>query len=153
MINIKTALMLYMIDAFALNSIKSYKNKDLTSNENEFAHLSNFTYRYTRNRINKMKTTKKQRTKIIDFLSRVVDVEIDFLKSQSEGKTSPQMLMILTLDRLINIVEDKESKLFFKCFNLGSFIDMIFSDENYKDALNHHNDFLDKVLKQKIGAK
>ena len=145
--------MLYMIDSFALSSIRSFGNKELDHNENKLATLSSFAYRYTRNRINKTKTTKKQREKIISYLANNVDIEIEFLKEKCEGKSSPQILLVLALDRLVNVIQDKNAKLMFKPFDMGSYIDLIFGYKGFREPLKEHNVFLDKVLNNKIGEK
>ena len=152
MTNIKTILMLYMIDAFAYKSLKSYSFK-LSDEDHHFKRLSSIVHGYTQRRIRKIKVTKKQKAKIMSFLASCVDVEIEFLKEKCHGKSSPQMLMLIAVDRLANIIKDKDCESYFKVLNLSSYFDYIFTNKSYQQYFKDHNDFLDKVLNKKINER
>ena len=145
-IGTKTAMQIFMLESFAKNSVNSYTVEEVQSGESKFLALSVLALNFARKEIREMKLTKKQKVNITKRLKDKVDVELDFLRDEG-GKTSPQLLMLLILDRLVNISEYKRAKLYFANHKFGAYYDMVFKVDNYKEHLKKHNDFIEKALK------
>ena len=146
-IGTKTAMQIFMLESFARQSVKSYDIDDIKTNiDNKFFKLSLMATQWTHREIRNMKLTKKQKINITKRLRDKIDVELDFLKEEG-GKTSPQLLMLLILDRLVNISKYKSAKLYFVGHEFGDYYDMIFKVDDYKEHLKRHNNFIEKALK------
>lgn len=150
-INLKNLLMVFMCQEFAKMSLRTYdKSAYLDTQDHKFSMLSKIVLGFSKSYIAKSKANKKQINRLINHLSESFDVEIEFLKSKCEGTSSPQMLLVLTLDRLVNIRKDKQSMMYFKPLDLNSYTDYIYSKKEYQEKFKQHNDFLDRVLEMKI---
>jgi len=145
-IGTKTAMQIFMLESFAKNSVNSYTVEEIEKGESKFLALSVLALNFARKEIREMKLTKKQKVNITKRLKDKVDVELDFLRGEG-GKTSPQLLMLLILDRLVNISEYKPAKLYFANHKFGAYYDMVFREDDYKEHLKRHNDFIEKALK------
>ena len=144
----KIAMQLFMIEAFAKYSCASYIKEDMVDKEdNKFLSLSVAALTFARREIREIKMPKKQRERVVNRLKNKVDLELKFLREIEGGKSSPQILMLLVLDRLVNLSGYKRAKIIFRGFDFGSYYDMIFSKDNYKEHLKKHNDFIEKALR------
>ena len=146
----KKGLILSMLYGFSKSSLQSYQYNILNDDERKIALLSKAVYYHVNMKMKKIRFTKKQMNKILTFQRTKLDAELDKLSSLHDGLTSPQILMILCLDWLINIDEDKTFKALFITHPLSVYIDEIYSKDKYKRYIKSHTSFMEDVLKQTL---
>ena len=83
-----------------------------------------------------------ERQSIGKYTMSVIDNGLQKLQSLNDGKTSPQILLILAIDRLINHYNHFETKLKFCHFDISKMIDDIYSIDRYKPFIKSHSDFI-----------
>ena len=89
-----------------------------------------------------MPFSKTRKLEILNSIKKVLDPKMEELQNINNGKTSPQILMILTLDYLVKEKRHLLSRLKFGHFKLDKLIDDIYSLDRYKQYIKSHSDFI-----------
>ena len=144
--NKKYYVALSMLSGFCKSSIETYKGQALDIDEHEYYRLSIYAYSITRDLISKSRLTKKQLLKVSEYIINNVESKLQEVENLHDGKTSPQILMVLCLDYVLNISNNKKLKSLFVGFDLGKLIDGIFMHDKYKEYVKSHSDFIENVF-------
>ena len=96
------------------------------------------------NKLNVHKRYKtEKRLKIIgSYIANIIDPKLEALQQQHDGKTSPQILLVLALDYLVNEVKHETCLVHFAHYNYSNLIDRIYSNEKFKPYIKSHSDFI-----------
>jgi len=94
--------------------------------------------KYTQNKV----YTLLERQEIGKYTMSYINQELEKLQALNDGKTSPQILLILGLDRLINHYNHFETKRKFIHFDIVKMIDDVYSIDRYKPFIKSHSDFI-----------
>ena len=88
-------------------------------------------------------TSKK--LEIDNYLKNIVDPKLEELKAKHDGKTSPQILMILTIDLLINEHKHLITRRLLSHLYDQKLIDDIYSLPKFKEYIKTHSDFIGSI--------
>lgn len=83
------------------------------------------------------KYSKVQRIQVGKYIKEKIEPRLYAL-----GKNSPHILLILTLDRLINEFRHDTARLKFIHFDISKMIDEVYSLDRYKSYIKSHSDFV-----------
>ena len=86
-----------------------------------------------------------ERQEIGKYTMSFINEELEKLQSLNDGKTSPQILLVLAIDKLINEYNHFETRLKFCHFDVDKMIDEIYSIDRYKKFIKSHSDFIEKL--------
>ena len=89
-----------------------------------------------------MPFNKKRRFEIMNAIKSTLDPKLEELEKSNNGQTSPQILLILTLDYLVKEKKHLLTRMKFGHFNVDKLIDDIYSLDRYKPFLKSHSDFV-----------
>jgi hypothetical protein len=149
MVNMKYVLAISMLYGFSKSSLETfYKETETNDDERKLLKLSSYSFQVAGAEIARLRKqlTKKQHAKLLNMTIKL-DKEFEKLESKNDGKTSPQLLLMLCLDWIMNIKSNATFKAKFVGFNIPLLIDWVFSHDKYKDHVRSHSDTILNVLK------
>jgi len=92
--------------------------------------------------------TKKTVLKHIEigkYIKKEVEPKLKALEDLHDGKTSPQILLVLAIDMLINEYKHTTTRVHFSHFNIAKMIDEVYSIDRYKEFIKSHSDFISSI--------
>ena len=134
MSDLKDDVLFVSLGGFAKSCLETDPNADLL-----IGTMANSINKYfTKN----MPFSKTRRLEILSHIKKVLDPKLGELQNINYGKTSPQILLILTLDYLVKEKRHLLTRMKFGHFNVDKLIDDIYSLDRYKPFIKNHSDFV-----------
>lgn len=134
MTNIKIEALYILLSGFSKSCLELTEDKELPINKLAYAVHKHFVK-------SKMHYTTLQKKNIADYMNKTIEPKLEAL-----GKSSPQILLILAIDLLVNEYKHLTTRLRFGHFDIDKMIDNVYSFDKYKKYIKSHSDFIGGVV-------
>ena len=136
--NIKAESLFILTSGFAKSCVQVTEDKTLP-----ISVMANNIHRYFEKR--KFHYNKKDSKTIGKYITEIIEPKLKQLEDLHEGKTSPQILLVLAVDQLVNEYKHITSRVNFSHFDISKMIDEIYSVDRYKEYIKSHSDFISNI--------
>ena len=126
-----------MLSGFAKSCIE-------TQNKGNILNIANAVGRYFDKHIDLKQYKRSDKLAIANYINKKVDPKLEALQNEHDGKTSPQILLVLGLDMLINEYGHTTTRAMFGHFkkDIMSLVDKIYMEEQFKPYIKSHSKFI-----------
>jgi len=129
-----------LLSGFAKSCIES-------DSKGNIQNIANVVNRYFSKRQELKNLKEEHKITIATYINHIVEPRLEELQRLHNGKTSPQILLVLGLDMLINEYSHTTSRVAFGHFkkDIMLLVDKIYSDEQFKPYIKTHSDFIGDI--------